>query len=239
MPKVPRRKKVAPRRKGVSKDKTPMRSATRQTKNRVLVRMARDKAFLEELEKREKQPEPRKTPAARKRKAAEATPVTEEVKPKRTKQDEAEQRVVIKYYYRKLQSPPEEDWDGQCGTISEIRRRIGEDAPGSATVRRTLELLAADHLDVTVLGKRKCERTLDDEDDLYIGLLICEGYSQRDALDAINADRAEDGLDPISRQQIRDAEKRVELLTVDRTRPCASIIARTSRLHTSNTIHPT
>ena len=113
----------------------------------------------------------------------------EEPKLPRTKLEEAEQRAVIKYFYKQLDSPPEEDWDGQCGTISEIWRKIGDGAPGSATVRRMLERLAADYVDVMVLGKRKVERTLSEEDDLYVGLLAVEGYSQRDALDAVNADR--------------------------------------------------
>ena len=90
---------------------------------------------------------------------------------------------------------------------------MGSSAPGSATVRRTLEKLAAEHEDVMVRGVPKRKRELSEEDDLYIGLLLCEGYSQRDALDAINADRTEEDptLNPVSRQMIRDAEQRIEL----------------------------
>ena len=48
---------------------------------------------------------------------------------------EAEQRMVIKFFYRKAGSPPEEDWDNQDGTISWIRRQMGDKPPGSATVK--------------------------------------------------------------------------------------------------------
>ena len=49
-----------------------------------------------------------------KRVIEEASP---EPKAKRTKQDEAETRVVIKHFYKQLRSPPEEDW-GQCGAFA-------------------------------------------------------------------------------------------------------------------------
>ena len=52
-----------------------------------------------------------------------------------TKEMEAEQRMVIKFFYRKAGSPPEEDWDNQDGTISRIRRQMGDKPPGSATVK--------------------------------------------------------------------------------------------------------
>ena len=39
----------------------------------------------------------------------------------RTKEDEADQRVAIRYFYRRMHSPPEEDWDGYCGTVIGLR----------------------------------------------------------------------------------------------------------------------
>ena len=89
--------------------------------NRLKIEIARKQAKLERLQKEEallQQGVTARMSTRTKRVIEEASP---ESKPKRTKQDEAEQRVVIKYFYRQLQSPPEEDWDGQCGTISEIR----------------------------------------------------------------------------------------------------------------------
>ena len=136
---VPRRKKLSRRVKGGSKDKTPVRSAARQTKNRVLARIAKDQQLLKELEKREKTTTP-----ARAAKRTRAEPVSEPVtKVARTKQDEADQRFAIRYYYRTLDSPPEEDWDGHCGTVSEIRRLMLPDPPGAATVRRMSKISCA------------------------------------------------------------------------------------------------
>ena len=179
--------------------------------SRLRISIARDQEHLKRLEMEEaalKKGGTERLTTRTKRVVEEASP---EPQPKRTKQDEGETRVVIKYFYKQLGSPPEEDWDGHYGTISEIRKRMGNSAPGWVTVRRTLELLAAEYMDVMVRGTPTRKRELSDEDDLYVGLLLCEGYSQRDALDALNADRAEDGLDPVSRQQVRDAETRVGL----------------------------
>lgn len=87
-----------------------------------------------------------------KRVVEEASP--SEPKRPRTKQDEAEQRVVIKYFYKKLGWPPEEDWDGHFGTVSEIRRMMGHNGPGAGTVRRTLEVLAEGYMDVMINAER-------------------------------------------------------------------------------------
>ena len=179
--------------------------------SRLRISIARDQEHLKRLEMEEaalKKGGTERLTTRTKRVVEEASP---EPQPKRTKQDEGETRVVIKYFYKQLGSPPEEDWDGHYGTISEIRKRMGNSAPGWVTVRRTLELLAAEYMDVMVRGTPTRKRELSDEDDLYVGLLLCEGYSQRETLDALNADRAEDGLDPVSRQQVRDAETRVGL----------------------------
>ena len=50
------------------------------------------------------------------------------------------------------------------------------------------------------------QRMLSDEEDMYIGLLICEGHSQRSAAFLINGERAAQGLPPIGRWQIQQAE---------------------------------
>ena len=103
MPQKPRRQRHdRPKKKPGSKDKTPVRSATRQTKKRVIARIERDKQFLEQLEKREKTQTP-----ARRAKRARAEPESEPVtKVARTKADEADQRYAIRYFYRRMLSPP-------------------------------------------------------------------------------------------------------------------------------------
>ena len=202
-----RRTRVGEKRKGIHKSKDPLY----WTEKRIERRIDRDKAKLEALRAKRNA----KTPAPRTSKRARTEPAEEPVtKIARTKQDEADQRIAIRYFYRRLDSPPEEDWDGQCGAVSEIRRMmsvIGE-APGSATVHRTLERIAQDDEDLRVRRNFGRTRVLSHEDDLLVGLMIYEGYSQQMATDMLNTERAARGEDPVDRQHIRDAEKRhVEL----------------------------
>ena len=108
------------------------------TKNRIMARIARDQCRLAKIEQEEKRAAvSQSTPVLRKRTrdSEKQSPVTQQTK--RTKADEAEQRVVIKYFYRKLSSPPEEDCDGHYGTVSEIRRMMGDSSAirGSITQR--------------------------------------------------------------------------------------------------------
>ena len=105
------------------------------TERRIEARIGRDTARLEALRPKKNA----KTPA-RAVKCARVEPPSEPATKitSRTKQDEADQRVAIRYIYRRLESLPEEDWDGLDGVVSEIRKRMSPDPPGSATVRRTL-----------------------------------------------------------------------------------------------------
>ena len=100
--------RIGQKRKGVCKDK----AVELVTISRLEARMRRDAATLERLKKKheQKQAAPKHTPSLRKRSRDDPSPATVQVK--RTKLDEAEARVVIKYFYKKLLSPPEEDWDG-------------------------------------------------------------------------------------------------------------------------------
>ena len=132
---------------------------------------------------------------------------------------EAENRVVVKFFWRQLGSPTDpEEWKDRNGVISVIRRRMGADAPAPRTVKRTLLRLVADEDDD--LSSRKApgaknggpRRHFSEEDDLYVGLIICEGHSQRSATFLINGERRAQGLGPISRQMIEDSEKRIELI---------------------------
>ena len=92
-----------------------------KSERRLETRIARDQAKLAEIREKKNA----KTPA-RGCKRARAEPQSEPVtKVARTREDEADQRFAIRYFYRKLDSPPEEDWEGYCGTISEIRRLMG------------------------------------------------------------------------------------------------------------------
>eukprot|EP00966_Prymnesium_polylepis_P181963 4215107-Prymnesium_polylepis.1 len=85
-------------------------------------------------------------------------------------------------------------------------------APGSATVRRTLERIQDEDQDLRVRQNFGRSRTLSHEDDLLVGLMLVEGWSQQTATDMLNAERAAQGLEPVSKHQIRDAEQRVELV---------------------------
>ena len=57
--------------------------------------------------------------------------------------EQSDQRVVIKFFYEHLGSPPEEEWKGRYGTVSRIRLRMGDAAPTPDTVYRTLVRLNA------------------------------------------------------------------------------------------------
>eukprot|EP00966_Prymnesium_polylepis_P110146 2548681-Prymnesium_polylepis.1 len=92
---------------------------------------------------------------------------------------------------------------------------MGAGAPSARACRRTLERLAEDENDDVSRRMVSCAgrpRELSEVVDLYIGLLICEGHSQRSVAFIINGERAAEGLDPISRHQVEDAEKRVQLI---------------------------
>ena len=62
--------------------------------------------------------------------------------------DEAENRIVIKYFWKQLGSPTDpEEWKERDGVIGVIRRRMGKGAPTPRTVERTLKRLAEDEND--------------------------------------------------------------------------------------------
>ena len=125
-----------------------------------------------------------------------------------------EKRMVIKFFWNTLGRPrSERTWAGRDGVVSYIRQRMGSTAPNPKAVVSTLKRLVdnpEDDLRRQATSQRK--RTLSEEEDLYIGLLICEGHSQRSATFLINGERIANGLEPISRHVIRDAEERVELI---------------------------
>ena len=104
-------------------------------------------------------------------------------------------RVVVKFFWQQMKKPTDPaDWAGRDGVIAVIRRRMGSAAPHRATVKLTLERLAIDEND-DVSNKMVSAgvgrpRLLSDEDYLYIGLLLCEGHSQRSATFLINGERA-------------------------------------------------
>ena len=124
-----------------------------------------------------------------------------------------EKRITIKFFWKtagKLTSPAH--WDGRDGLIAHIRRRMGSTAPEVRTVRKTLERIVADPADDLLSNlPRNSTREFGDEEDMFVGLLICEGHSQRSATFLINGERIANGLEPLTRHVIRDAEKRVEL----------------------------
>ena len=134
------------------------------------------------------------------------------------KVSDAQKRIVVTGSSdQRLDCPPEEDWTtGRDSTIARIRANMGAGAPWPESVYCTLERLQ----DEDTCGRRGADRwhrsarrprTLTEEDDLYIGLLICEGHSQRTVTSLINAERQVKGLALVDRKQVRDAEQRVEL----------------------------
>ena len=207
-PPRPRRKALYKSKKG-SKDKHAKKNNKKRSIRRIEARIARWTATKEQLEA-----ELEGDTAAPRTSSRRAAPVdyTEPVTEPRTKEDEAMQRVAIKYFYRQHGCPPEEDWDGRDGTVALIRKdMLG--VPATITVRAVLVRLAEDaDADVAALAKRKVKRTFDEVDDLYVALMAVEGYSRRDARDRVNKERAKSGLEPISLQMIDDAEKRAGLI---------------------------
>ena len=79
-----------------------------QSERIVETRIARDQAKLAEIRAKKNS----KTPARGSKRACVEPDSEPKTKVARTKEDEADQRFAIRYYYRKLDSPPEEDWDG-------------------------------------------------------------------------------------------------------------------------------
>lgn len=148
------------------------------------------------------------------RKAAEKGVEPEEECSALPERDEAENRVVVKFFWKQLGCPPKDEWKARHGVISLIRRRMGAGAPTPRTLERTLERLAEDEkcdLYSTQHGGGR-QRELSEEDDLYVGLLICEGHSQRSATFIINGERSAQGLPPVGKHVIEAAEKRCELI---------------------------
>ena len=100
---------------------------------------------------------------------------------------------------RKPKDP--DSWKGRNGVISFIRQKMGADAPKMESCRLTLQRLAEDETDDVsremVAGSGK-ERLLSDEEDLYIGLLLVEGHSQRSATFILNGERSAQALPPVS-----------------------------------------
>mmetsp|Transcript_28462 Transcript_28462/g.77057 ORF Transcript_28462/g.77057 Transcript_28462/m.77057 type:complete len:274 (+) Transcript_28462:136-957(+) len=130
--------------------------------------------------------------------------------------DDAVNRVVVKYWWMRFGKPKDPDsWKGRNGVISFIRQKMGADAPKMESCRLTLQRLAEDETDDVsremVAGSGK-ERLLSDEEDLYIGLLLVEGHSQRSATFILNGERSAQALPPVSLHVIRDAEQRIELM---------------------------
>eukprot|EP00966_Prymnesium_polylepis_P320024 7376419-Prymnesium_polylepis.4 len=94
-----RRKSIGRKYKASNKNRDPLAL----TEKRIETRIARDQAKLAEIRAKKNA----KTPA-RAAKRARAEPVPDPVtKVARTKESEADQRVAIRYIYRRLDSPPE------------------------------------------------------------------------------------------------------------------------------------
>lgn len=157
---------------------------------------------------------------------AQRTPETMEATRARTAAAEAaddlpndgEKRVAVKFFWKVAGCPHEERWDGRDGTNAWIRKQMGDHAPWPASIKRTLLRCVEDkHADVAarVSGCGGRPRLLSEEDDVYIGMLLCDGYSQRVVMSMINAERRErDGDDAVlvTRPRIQEAEARIELI---------------------------
>ena len=177
------------------------------TEHRLVARIERDTAKLAAIRAAKA---PKTTQASRKRPAA--GPSEEEEEAEVTK-DYGDQRVVIKFFYEMLGSPPSGDWKGYHGTISLIRMRFGEGAPKPDTVERTLHRLAGGDEDIASKPQAGgAKAALSHEEDLLVGLMACQGFSQETALLYLNLDRAQQRLKPVSLRSLQRAEQRVQLL---------------------------
>lgn len=129
--------------------------------------------------------------------------------------DHGENRIVVKFFWQQLGSPADPDeWKGRDGVISVIRRRMGKGAPSARACERTLLRLVEDENDDLMKkpGGVGATRILSDEEELYIGLLLCEGHSQRSATFIINTERTAQDLPLISKTVVENAEKHLELI---------------------------
>jgi len=132
----------------------------------------------------------------------------------RSAASEAEKRMVISYFWKtECNCACEEEWSGRDGNIAFSRRSMGSSAPSIPMVRRTLHRLAEgdENVYASKRGGSGRPRTLTNVDDLYIGLLLCDGLSQVQVTLMLNAERREQGLPELTRLQIQDAEYRVQL----------------------------
>ena len=81
-------------------------------------------------------------------------------------------------------------------------------------MRRTLERIQEDDEDLRVRRNFGRVRELTHEDDLLVGLMLVEGWSQATAIEMLNTERAAKELEPLSVKVIHDAEQRIELCRV-------------------------
>ena len=131
------------------------------------------------------------------------------------RKDFGDQRVVIKFFYEALGSPPKDAWAGRYGTIGQIRLRMGDCAPESRTVERTLIRLSEDDDDIAARAPQgHMASNMDADEDILVGLLACRGFSQTMALTLLNMERAEcdPPREPVSLRTLRRAEARVQLI---------------------------
>ena len=128
MPKVPVRQRKRDTHKKGCKD-------PKRTERHYKKLIARYEGYLKEIEAGNR------TPGQRKPAAATTTPETARETVEHNP-NEPEKRLVVKFFYEQLGSPPEEDWSGPDGAILEIMRRMGSSAPSRQMVYRTLVRLA-------------------------------------------------------------------------------------------------
>ena len=144
-------------RNSIAKKRKSTNKSPDQTENRIIARIERDQQKLAQLRAAKAAAQ---TPGgtARATSTCDQSPQTEEVSEKH-QPDDREKRVVVKFFFEQLGSPPEEDWSNRDGTISLIRAKMGESAPAVQTVRRTL-LRIREEEDITTDNPRH-RRTLD------------------------------------------------------------------------------
>ena len=77
---------------------------------------------------------------------------------------------------------------------------MGSTAPSMESARHTLQRLVANKDDdLWFNAQHERKRLFSHEEDMFVGLLICQGDSQQSAMFLINGERIANGLDPVIR----------------------------------------
>ena len=183
-----RDRQIAVKRKGSNKCSNP-------EEKRALAVIAKQEKILEDLQKAGRRLQSPMTagktsvqhPVFRSQDAAAADADSRKA---RSKQDSAEVRITIKVLFNGLPREQQDEalWDGHGGTISEIRKKMGDAAPDPRTVRGVLKDLAQGETDVASKPNGGGRCPIFTKGEMAVAAeCLADGLSQTQALLEVNA----------------------------------------------------